>query len=399
MIAARLWGLAAATFVLAACQSVPLRMTPETNVEPETPTQSPVEVVAPLPDTPEAASFLVAEPEPPASSAEVLERLRQQFSEPVCNEDALTRQWQQRYAGSPQRFAGQIDAILPWLALTLEAVERYKLPGEFALLPIAESWYRPDARGAGDHVGVWQLGRSTAAYLGVPVTSHYDGRMDALLSTDAAIRYLAELQNRFGDWKLATAAYNAGPQRVAQLIEPGATPPYSATARIPKGLPATTFEHIARIRALACLLGEPERHGISFPTADAPFDPLVAIKLPPGQSSLALIAREREVPRELLATLNPAFRQGFVAASAPRNLLLPSSLSEHFQVAFEMPHAATPATPAQTKIGASHHVVQRGDTLGAIARQHGVKLRTLFSLNGLNERSILRPGQRLRLAP
>ena len=43
-----------------------------------------------------------------------------------------------------------------------------------------------------------------------------------------------------------------------------------------------------------------------------------------------------------------------------------------------------------------YHKVKSGDTIERIARKHGVSQRTIFKLNGLNARSVIRPGQRLR---
>ena len=43
--------------------------------------------------------------------------------------------------------------------------------------------------------------------------------------------------------------------------------------------------------------------------------------------------------------------------------------------------------------------VRRGDTLSRIAARYGVPLRTLFEINGLTGRSILRPGQVIRIDP
>ena len=48
---------------------------------------------------------------------------------------------------------------------------------------------------------------------------------------------------------------------------------------------------------------------------------------------------------------------------------------------------------------AREHRVRRGDTLSRIARQYGVDLRQLYRLNRLNARSILQPGQVLRIDP
>ena len=43
-----------------------------------------------------------------------------------------------------------------------------------------------------------------------------------------------------------------------------------------------------------------------------------------------------------------------------------------------------------------YHKVKNGDTIERIARKYGVPQRRIFELNGLNSKSIIRPGQRLR---
>lgn len=383
---------------LVACQSQPSR-------SPSAPTEhialtpiAAVEAAHAKPSTPPPVSayfLLPPEVEPATSSAQVLQRLRERMVEPSCRDNPRVAYWQGRYAGSPTRFAAQIGGILPMLGLVLDELDRYHLPGEYALLPIAESWYRPDARGSGDHVGLWQIGRSTATTLALPVEHAYDGRMDVLASTDAAMRYLAQMHNRFGDWRLATAAYNAGPARVQRLLDEQHEATFSIARQEPAGLPTITFEHVAKIEALACLLRDPERFGIPL-SEHEPLDPLIAIQLPDGQSSLAAIAQDRDISADMLATLNPAFRQGFIARNAPRSLLIPGSLAGHL-TAFELPPVATPTETAGS--GSGDYVIRRGDTLGAIARRHGVRLQTLFHLNRLNAHSVLRPGQRIRLAP
>lgn len=398
----RWWLVMLALTGLVACQNSPLRPVAteapasarvlamgaaEPVANPETPAGDPASA---------AAYFLLPpDPEPLDSTGAVLARLRARLVSPSCRSHPRIEYWQDRYAASPQRFAEQIVSTLPLMALVLDELERWHLPGEYALVPIAESWYRLDARGTGDHLGAWQIGRSTASTLDLPVRADFDGRLDALASTDAALRYLALLHNRFGDWRLATAAYNVGPNKVQRLINRQGQVEFSHARRQPDGLPGTTFEHLARIEALVCLLGEPDRFGLPF-TPSQPLDPLVAIQLNPGQSSLQAIAEERGIPVPVLARLNPAFRSGFIARDAPRTLLVPKSLSTGLQD-FELPFVTAPA-PEPIPAG-KVHVIQPGDTLGAIARRHRVRLQVLFALNGLDARSILRPGQRIRLAP
>jgi LysM repeat protein len=56
--------------------------------------------------------------------------------------------------------------------------------------------------------------------------------------------------------------------------------------------------------------------------------------------------------------------------------------------------AAAPSAPASS--GGSY-TVKSGDTLGAIASRHNVSLSEIFSWNGLNMRSIIYPGQKVRV--
>lgn len=262
--------LAALMLALSACQM------PVKPVKPVKPAIAPVAMVATTPQP-----LVVAAPEaaPAAgtdtlidSGAEVFDQLLSRLSQPACRDDARSRHWRSRYAGHPDPFSRQLEAILPLLAYVGEQVEAAGLPGEFALIPLVESGYNPDARGPGGPTGLWQMIASTARANGVRVDARYDGRLSPVESTQAAIRHLSELYTDFGDWRLAAMAYNAGEYRLRRLLR--ASPGHLATADRPlPGLPRTTIEYIAKLHALACLLTEPDRHGLSLPRATS-FVPL-----------------------------------------------------------------------------------------------------------------------------
>jgi N-acetylmuramoyl-L-alanine amidase len=59
------------------------------------------------------------------------------------------------------------------------------------------------------------------------------------------------------------------------------------------------------------------------------------------------------------------------------------------------PAPAAPAPASST--GGGTYTVKSGDTLSAIAARHGVKLSDLFSWNGLNMRSVIHPGQQVKV--
>lgn len=76
---------------------------------------------------------------------------------------------------------------------------------------LTESAYRPDARSPAGAVGLTQLMPATALELGVA------DRFDPIENVRGGADYLARQILRFGDLRLALAAYNGGPSRVARL--------------------------------------------------------------------------------------------------------------------------------------------------------------------------------------
>jgi soluble lytic murein transglycosylase-like protein len=93
-----------------------------------------------------------------------------------------------------------------------EAATRHRLdPKLLHALVTVESAYRTDAVSPAGAGGLTQLMPATAKDLGV---AH---RLDPSANLSAGADYLARQLLRFGDLRLALAAYNAGPDRVARL--------------------------------------------------------------------------------------------------------------------------------------------------------------------------------------
>ena len=108
----------------------------------------------------------------------------------------------------------------PYLALAREAARRHNVPEDlFLRLVQQESGWNVRAVSHKGAIGLAQLMPQTAALLGVDPN-------DPLQNLDGGARYLREQYETFGDWRLALAAYNAGPGAVQQH---GGVPPYDET--------------------------------------------------------------------------------------------------------------------------------------------------------------------------
>lgn len=115
------------------------------------------------------------------------------------------------------RYTGRKTAYLPHAKA---AAAKYGIPEDLFLRLIQqESGWNPNALSHKGARGLAQLMPGTAANMGV--NSH-----DPVQNLHGGARYLRMMYNQFGDWRLALAAYNAGPGAVAKY---NGIPPYRET--------------------------------------------------------------------------------------------------------------------------------------------------------------------------
>ncbi len=108
----------------------------------------------------------------------------------------------------------------PYLQVARDTALRHGVPVDlFLKLVQQESGWNAKAKSHKGALGLAQLMPGTASVLGVNPHDPHE-------NLEGGARYLAQQYRNFGSWRLALAAYNAGPQAVRKY---GGVPPYKET--------------------------------------------------------------------------------------------------------------------------------------------------------------------------
>lgn len=121
-----------------------------------------------------------------------------------------------------------------------------KVPPELVWVAEVESGFDRHALSPAGAAGLFQLMPDTAKRYGLSLWPR-DQRYQPEPSATASAQYLKYLHDRFKDWRLALAAYNAGEGAVQKLLDRYKADNYDAIA---EHLPAETQMYVPRIEAV-----------------------------------------------------------------------------------------------------------------------------------------------------
>lgn len=318
------------------------------------------------------------------TSDNVLERMRNGFRFPDF-ESKHVDDYEKWNASHATYLNSLFERGEPFLFHIVEEIEKRGLPMELALLPAIESAYRPTAVSRSKAAGLWQFIPSTGKSFGLTQDWWYDGRLDVLLSTNAALDYLTLLNKRFkGDWFLTLAAYNAGQGTVSRAMRQnkrkGKKPIYTELS-----LRSETRRYVPKLIALKNIINNPSAFGVTLPVVRnaSQFDVITTS----GQIDLEDFSRDTNIDRSALKNLNAGFLRRTTPPSGPHRILIPSANSQTMT-------AVLLAVKNTVKTDYQQHKIARGDTLSGIARRYGINVKAIKTANNLKNNSI-RAGRNL----
>jgi len=271
----------------------------------------------------------------------------------------------------------------------VSALKAAGMPVELSWLPLIESGFKVNALSRARALGLWQFIPSTGYKFGLKRDKYIDERIDPVKSTLAAIEYLKELHQIFGDWSTVLAAYNCGEGQVLRVIRSQNINYLDNFWDLYERLPRETARYVPRFMAALFIINNPEKYGLDAITVDEPleYEMLTVSK----QIHLKNIAKEIDVDETTLRELNPELRYRILPQDK-YPLKVPIGKSEALLANLDNIPVSYPPQPAYV-----YHRIRVGESLSTIARRYHSSVRKIMSANNLHSSRYIVAGKKLKI--
>lgn len=264
-----------------------------------------------------------------------------------------------------------------------------RMPRDLIYLALVESGFNVKAYSRAKAAGMWQFIPETGIRYGLDVDFWVDMRRNPELATDAALSYLSALYAEFGDWLLSMAAYNCGEGRIRRLIrekKADSTWGDRPVTYWDLQLPQETMHYVPRILAAMVIGHFPDHYDVAINKRHLPAYDTVTVY---DSFSLDEIAKFLKVPEDTLRTLNMELTMWCTPPNRDAYLLrLPYGTRASFVQNYDR----------MEKNGFSswrQHKVRKGESLGNIAQQYGVRVAEIQRANEMKKNARLKVGRTL----
>jgi membrane-bound lytic murein transglycosylase D len=329
------------------------------------------------------ATALAPKPGDMAETAEVSDiwqSIRQRFQMPDIK-NALVQKHLATYTSRPDYVQRMTERASRYLYHVVNALEARNMPSELALLPFIESSYNPQALSAAKASGLWQFIPSTGDLHQLRRNIFQDERRDILASTDAALNYLWQLYEKFGDWPLALAAYNWGAGNVQRAIVRNHAAGLG-TDYLSLKLPDETRNYVPKLQAMKQIIADPDQYQQTL--APIPNRPYFAVVTTAHDIDIKVAAQLAELPLSEFSALNPSYLKPIIPGATQPHILLPFENAQTFETNLN-------AYDGRLSSWTAHTVIKR-ERPAVLAKRMGLAAQTLVAVNKIPAGMRLKPG-------
>ncbi len=204
-----------------------------------------------------------------------------------------------------------------WFPVIESILKKNNIPDDFKYLALIESGLIQVTSPSGAK-GFWQFLPGTAKDYGLEVNKNIDERYHIEKSTQAACEYLKDAYERYGNWTMVAASYNAGQNRISEEIDLQKANDYYDLY-----LSDESSRYVYRIIAIKVIFKNPESYGFNIRENDL-YPPLKTKDITVKESikDLYSFAEEKGVSYKMLKNLNPWIRNASLKVKKGKEYLV-----------------------------------------------------------------------------